>query len=66
MEQRTHKTRPSLALLGVLALLAPGLSGCAVTSVAGAAVSVAATAVSTTADVAGAAVDAAVPDGDDD
>lgn len=53
--------------LSLLALIcAFTLSGCAVMAVTGAAVSVAATAVKTTAKVAGAVVDAAIPDGDDD
>ena len=42
------------------------LSGCAVIAVADAAVSVAATAVKTTAKVAGAVVDVAIPDSDED
>ena len=42
------------------------LNGCAVIAVADAAVSVAATAVKTTVKVAGAVVDAAIPDGDED
>ena len=53
--------------LSLLALMSAfTLSGCAVVAVTGAAVSVAATAVKTTAKVAGAVVDAAIPDGDDD
>ena len=53
--------------LSLLTLMcAFSLSGCAVVAVTGAAVSVAATAVKTTAKVAGAVVDAAIPDGDDD
>ena len=53
--------------LSLLALMcAFSLSGCAVVAVTGAAVYVAATAVKTTAKVAGAVVDAAIPDGDDD
>ena len=53
--------------LSLLALMcAFSLSGCAVVAVTGAAVSVAATAVKTTAKVAGAVVDAAIPDGDKD
>lgn len=53
----------SLMLIGALSL---SLSGCAVVAVTSAAVSVAATAVKTTAKVAGAVVDAAIPDGDKD
>lgn len=59
-----------LHLSVVLSLLGTLLSGCAVVSVGGAAVSVASTAVATTAKVGGAvvggAVDMAIPDGDED
>lgn len=49
----------------LLLIAAAFCSGCTVVAVAGAAVSVTATAVSTTAKVAGAVIDAAIPDGDD-
>ena len=50
-------------MVAALALVVP-LGGCVAASVASSAVSVAATAVETTVDVAGAAVDLALPDDD--
>ncbi len=50
----------------LLACLVTGLPGCAVITVADAAVSVAATAVKVTAKTVGAVADAAIPDGDDE
>jgi hypothetical protein len=52
----------SLVFAIVMALM---FSGCAVITVADAAISITATAVKTTVNVAGAVVDAAIPDGDD-
>lgn len=57
--------RPLLRLAAA-ALLASLLSGCAVLAVGSAAVSVAATTVSVGAKVVGAAVDAVIPDDDED
>ncbi|MGD9970896.1 MAG: NF038104 family lipoprotein [Sulfuricurvum sp.] len=54
-----------MRLLFSAVVLAIMIQGCAVVTVADAAVSVTATAVKTTANVAGAVVDAAIPDGDD-
>lgn len=53
------------SLIFALMLIAFLNTGCTVLTVADAAVSVAATAVKTTAKVAGAVVDAAIPDADD-
>jgi hypothetical protein len=57
---------PLLFRLAVAASLAGLLSGCAVIAVGSAAVSVAATTVSVGAKVVGAAVDAVIPDDDED
>ena len=58
----------TILVLGTIAILAIGLSGCAVvsagTAVVGAGVSVATTVVSTTADVAGAVITAPLPSSD--
>jgi hypothetical protein len=54
-----------LLVVCLVCLVTSQLTGCAVVAVADAAVSLAVGAVKTTAKVAGAVVDAAIPDGDD-
>jgi len=66
MTETSTKSRRRFVPLAVLLLAAPGLSGCIIGSVAGAAVDVTVTAVDITTDVVGGAVDLAIPDGDDD
>ncbi|GAA4410971.1 NF038104 family lipoprotein [Quisquiliibacterium transsilvanicum] len=57
--------RPALRL-ALLALIAAGVSGCAVVAVADAAITVVAVGVKVTAKAVGAVADAVIPDGDED
>ncbi len=57
--------RPALGL-ALLALIAAGVSGCAVVAVADAAITVVAVGVKVTAKAVGAVADAVIPDGDED
>jgi hypothetical protein len=52
--------------LALLALIAAGVSGCAVVAVADAAITVVAVGVKVTAKAVGAVADAVIPDGDED